>query len=125
MENITLGLRLEGQDATEDTLLSLQDWIQEEHIVGIQQVKPETGVAQPGKMGIDPITVLSVVLASKAVIELVKAIHVWIQSTRPKVTIKVQVSENQFVEINAENVPAMNELLDQVLAKVNTLKAGD
>lgn len=122
MENIVLALALEGQDADEDTLLSLQDWIQEEHIAGIKQLKPETGEAQPGKMGVDPITVLSVILASKAVIELVKAIHVWIQSTRPKVTIKIQVAENQVVEINAENVPAMNELLEQVLAKVNSLK---
>lgn len=125
MENINLNLKLEGQDATEETLLSLQDWIQEENIFGIQKMKPETGEAQPGKMGIDPITVLSVVLASKAVIELVKAIHVWIQSTRPKVTIKIQVSENKFVEINAENVPALNELLNQVLTKVNTLEPGD
>ncbi|WP_017301504.1 effector-associated constant component EACC1 [Nodosilinea nodulosa] len=125
MTDINLELELQGQDATEETLLSLQDWIQQEHISGLKQVEPETGEAETGKMGIDPITVLSVVLASQAVIELVKAIHVWIQATRPKVTMKVQVAENSFVEVSAENLPEMNLFVDQVLQKVKALEAGD
>ena len=123
MESLTLKLALIGQDTTEENLISLQDWIQEEHISGLKQVKPEIGAAEPGKMGIDPITVLSVVLASKAVIELVKAIHVWIQSTRPKVTVKIQLQENIFIEIQAENMPDMDSLLTEVATKVQLLEA--
>lgn len=124
MADIKLELEVQGQDATEETLLSLQDWIQQEHILGLKQVEPETGKAELGKMGLDPITVLSVVLASKAVIELVKAIHIWIQATRPKVVIKVQVTESSFVEINAENLPEMDLFVNQVLEKIKTLENG-
>jgi hypothetical protein len=85
MADITLKLAIQGEDATEDVVFSLKDWIQQEQISGLKQVSTDDGQTESGKMGIDPITVLSVVLASKAVVELVKAIHVWIQSTRPKV----------------------------------------
>lgn len=121
MSDIALNLALQGEDATEDTMFSLQDWILQEQISGLKQVEPEEGQTEPGKMGIDPITVLSVVLASKAVVELVKAIHVWIQSTRPKVKVKVQLAEGMFVEIDAENLAETDELLQQVLAKVEQL----
>ena len=121
MSDIALNLALQGEDATEDIMFSLQDWILQEQISGLKQVEPEEGQTEPGKMGIDPITVLSVVLASKAVVELVKAIHVWIQSTRPKIKVKVQLAEGMFVEIDAENLAETDELLQQVLAKVEQL----
>ncbi|MDV3351094.1 hypothetical protein QGP82_20475 [Leptothoe sp. LEGE 181152] len=125
MADVALGLELQGSEANEETLASLQDWIQQEQIAGLKQLKPELGDAEPGKMGIDPITVLSVVLASKAVVELVKAIHVWIQSTRPKVTMKVQIAEGTFVEVTAENLPEMDLFVEQVMNKVKSLEAGD
>lgn len=125
MTDVALGLELQGSEANEETLSSLQDWIQQEQISGLKQLKPELGDAEPGKMGIDPITVLSVVLASKAVVELVKAIHVWIQSTRPKVTMKVQIAEGTFVEVTAENLPEMDLFVEQVMNKVKSLEAGD
>jgi Effector Associated Constant Component 1 len=118
MEDIKLKLAIQGEDATEDVAFSLKDWIHQEQISGLKQVSTDDGQTEPGKMGIDPITVLSVVLASKAVVELVKAIHVWIQATRPKVKIKVQFSEGMFVEIDAENLSETDELLEQFLSKV-------
>ena len=123
MDNLDLKLALDGPDANEDTLLSLEDWIREEHISGVKKVEPEAGKAEPGKMGLDPITVLSVILASSAMLELVKSIHVWIRSTRPKVKVKVQLQENRFIEIDAENIPDLNVFLEEVLAKVQDLEA--
>lgn len=124
MSDIELNLVIQGEEATEDVMFSLQDWILQEQIVGLKQVLPDGGQTEPGKMGIDPITVLSVVLASKAIVELVKTIHVWIQSTRPKVKIKVQLAEGMFVEIDAENLSETDELLQQVLSKVEQMDAG-
>lgn len=123
MSDIELNLALQGEDATEGIMFSLQDWILQEKISGLKQVVPVHGQTEPGKMGIDPITVLSVVLASKAIVELVKAIHIWIQATRPKIKIKVQLAEEMFVEIDAENLSETDDFLQQVLSKVKQLDA--
>ena len=59
MSDLELTLAIQGQDASEETMFSLQDWIQQEEISGLKQVHPKISQAQSGKMGVDPITVLS------------------------------------------------------------------
>ena len=110
-----LNLNLQGEDATEQTLFSLEDWIKQEQISDLK-IQTKSGVPQPGNMGVDPISILSVVLASKAVVELVKCIHAWIQATRPKVKVKLQLSEFKTVEIDAENLPDVNSLIAKISA---------
>jgi hypothetical protein len=125
MTSLNLAVALEGQGADEEALLSLRNWVQEERISGVTEVRPVQGVPNPENMGIDPITILSVVLASTAVVELVKSIHVWIQSTRPRVKIKLQLAENQFLEIDAENLPEASVLVEEVVSKLKALEPAE
>lgn len=125
MTSLNLAVALDGQDANEKALLSLRNWVQEERISGITEVRPVQGVSNPENMGIDPITILSVVLASTAVVELVKSIHVWIQSTRPRVKIKLQLAEHQFLEIDAENLPEASVLVAEVVSKLKALEPAE
>lgn len=110
-----LELGLQGADATEQTLYSLQDWLKKEEITGLR-VEIKSSPPKAEQMGVELITILSVVLASAAVVELVKSIHVWIQSTRPKVKVKIQVSESKAIEIDAENLPDSEALINKVLS---------
>ena len=68
-------------------------------------------------MGVDPLTVLSVVLGAKAVVELVKSLHVWITTRKPKVKIKLKYGQFDL-EIDAENLPDQQALTEQALALV-------
>lgn len=104
-------IELTGTDANEQTTLSLQDWIKNEQIEEMS-VKRKSGIPQKGDMGADPLTILSVVLAAPAVVELVKSIHVWIQSRKPKCKIKISGSGN-VVELDSENIPELQSLLDK------------
>lgn len=111
-----LKLQLQGQDATEETLFSLEDWIRQERIPELT-VQAISSPPESGHMG-EPLTILSVVLASAAVVELVKSIHIWITATRPKVKVKLQIDEFKTIEIEADNLPENQLLIDKILAAV-------
>ena len=108
-----LELQLQGHDATEPTLFSLQDWIRQERLPGVQ-VQVKTSSPKPGKLGVEPVTILSVVLTSSVIVEVVKSICAWVKSRRPKVRVKFQTAEYS-IEIDFENPPDMQSLLDEIL----------
>ena len=125
MSDIQLNLEMQGQDANTEMTFSLQDWIQQEKISGLKQIQAQYGESVDGKMGIDPITAISVILASKAVVELVKAIHVWIQESRPRLKVKIHLAEGASVEIDAENLPESEQIISQILEKIDSLEKRD
>ena len=111
-----LELQLQGHDATEATLFSLQDWIRQERLPGVQ-VQVKTSSPKPGEMGVEPVTILSVVLTSaEKVVGLVKSIFICRESRRPKLTVKLKIGE-YFVEIEEENLldsQSAQSVIDQV-----------
>lgn len=111
-----LELHLHGRDATENTILGLQDWIRRERIEGLR-VERKTGSPAEDQMGLDPGTILSIVLGSAAVTELVRSLHVWIQARRPRVKIRFKVGDAE-IELDTENLPDQQATIDQVLALV-------
>lgn len=109
-----LELELQGSDATEETTIAVQDWIRREQIEGLR-VERKSAPAVEGQMGIDPLTALSVVLGSAAVVELVKSLHVWIRARRPKLKIKLKVGDADL-EIDAQNLQDQRVLIEKALA---------
>ena len=120
-EKRELELQLEGEDAKESNLFSLQDWIKQERIAGLK-VQVKSTPPKEGEMGGELLAILSVVLAAPAIVELVKCIRDWIKSRKPKVKIKLQLAESKTVEIDAENLPETQLLIEQVLAIVEESK---
>ena len=129
MTDIEIKLKLQGEGASTNTYSSLQEWIRKGSIMGLQQVEAQVGQSPPQHMGMDPVTLLSVVLGSKAITELIKSIHGWIQATRPKVKIKINVDPKgemvTSLEIDAENLPEIKQLLDETMRKLPTLDSED
>ena len=113
-------LLLCGVDATDETTVALQDWLRREQVVGL---RVERMIAPPveGEMGIDPLTALSIVLGSQAVVELMKSVHVWIKTRRPKLTIKLKTVHEEL-EIDAENLPELQALIEKVLAMMKSTR---
>lgn len=107
-------LQLEGPEADEQNLMALQDWLRRSDIAGLKVERDKSRPAE-GEMG-DVATILSVALGSAAVVEMVRAIQMWIGTRRRKVNIIIDINGKK-VEINAENL-ADDEAVTHTAEKV-------
>lgn len=103
---------LEGKNANEISLLALEDWIIREKILGIQQINRFHGKPQKNEMGVGFFTIITVVLGSKALVELIKCLNTWIKTTRSKELIIKIKTDNYEVEINGKNIPNLERFLE-------------
>jgi Effector Associated Constant Component 1 len=109
---LNLTLRVEGPDASSETLSSLQDWIRRERLPDVivqRQVQTPTS----DEMGVDP-TTLSVVLGAPAVVALVNSIHIWLRTRSPKLTVALKVGGDE-VHITAHNIRNVDDAVNTVL----------
>jgi Effector Associated Constant Component 1 len=114
MENpIDIELHLEGEDATEQVLFSLQSWIRNEGISSLES-NIKQGQSQPDAMGVDPISFLAIVLSSTVLTELAKSISEWINSRKPKIKMILTV-EGKSLEIEATNSPNIERQIERLL----------
>jgi hypothetical protein len=110
-------LSFTGADADTPALDSLHDWLSNEQLDDVR-VEYARGKPAPGHMGVDPVVALSVILGSKAAVELFRSIVAWIQHRKPHVTLKVTTLSGT-AEINAENVDGLDSAVRQALRLLN------
>ncbi|MFK5969631.1 MAG: hypothetical protein QM487_05855, partial [Candidatus Marithrix sp.] len=69
-----LELKLEGEDANEDTLLDLMDWLERANIDGLEVKRKESSAK--GDMGFwtDPNTIMTMISTGIAVVQVMAAI---------------------------------------------------
>jgi hypothetical protein len=113
---MNLRIELQGPDATENTTLDIQDWLRRERLVGLQ-IERESGHPEEGQMGAELVPILSVVLGSAALVELVKCLHVWLTVRRPRVKIKVTIG-NRLAEMEADNLPVGPDAIANYISSV-------
>ena len=109
-----IDIELAGTDATEKVLFSMQDWLKNEKIPELKATRKSNKPAK-GHMGIDPATILSIVLGSAAIVKLVESIHVWLKTRRPNINVKIK-TPNGNIEIDAQNLPEIDTLIDKATA---------
>ena len=109
-----LRINLEGAAADERTTLDLQDWLRRERLQGARIGRPPAE-ATPETMGLDPATILSVVLGAEAVVELVKSIHVWLKTRKPKLHVVLKTADGE-VTIDGENISDEQSFLTHALS---------
>ena len=105
-----------GEATAESDARDLQAWLHREAVAGLR-VQPKPGIPTPGHMGIDPVTILTVVLGSEAIIQLVKSLHVWMQTRRPKATVTVKTAAGE-VQIDVENLKDQDAFVHRVVSLV-------
>lgn len=116
----TIELALDGTDATNAVLDSLHDWLENEELDDVT-VEFAHGKPVAGKMGVDPIAALTVVLGSKAAVDLFRSVRAWIKERKPKLVMKVKTRAGT-VEIDAENVPHLDNAIEQTLRLLKNSK---
>ncbi len=109
-------VELTGTDATEETTLSLQDWIRNEQIAGLR-AELRTGRPKEGELGAGLSGALSIISSGSATaVELTKSVYKWLKALKPKLRIRLVRGDMQL-EIDAENLPELEKVLSTVLAK--------
>ncbi len=98
-----LELRLEGDDANEDTLLDLMDWLERANIDGLEVKRKELPPAK-GDMGFwtDPNTIMTMISTGIAVVQVMAAILQWQKNKKVTVTPKITDSDKEMVELNTQ-----------------------
>jgi hypothetical protein len=97
-------LKMEGREATRQTLHQLSEWLREEKIEDLT-IEQKKRVAARGEMGGELELVLALISGTASVVTIVKAIYNWIQARHPQITIIFSKGDEDIL-INAEDVDA-------------------
>ncbi|MDM8567790.1 hypothetical protein QUF74_19350 [Candidatus Halobeggiatoa sp. HSG11] len=102
-EGIELELRLEGEDANEDSLEDLINWLEQAGIDGLEVRKKESPPTK-GDMGFwtDPNTIMTMISTGIAVVQVMAAILQWQKDKKVTVTPKITDSDKEMVELNSQ-----------------------
>ena len=117
-----IGLRLEGQDDGEDSLIDLQDWINRERIHGIRVQRGSKPFAA-GEMGAELSDTLAVIgpIVTPVLVELIKSAFGWLRTRNPKVKIKLKVGSN-LAEVELTNVSNEQQIIKEISALGDALR---
>jgi hypothetical protein len=113
-------VQLVGEEANEVTLFALQDWLKNSDIQGLV-VEREKGRPREGEMG-DWTAALALVLGSAAVVELVRSIHVWLQTRRRNMTFEFTI-DGKVIKLEVENFAdekAIIRTVEKIIKAANT-----
>lgn len=99
--SIELELRLEGEDANEDTLLDLMDWLERADVDGLTVKRKELPPAK-GEMGFwtDPNTIMAMISTTIAVGQVVAAVIQWQMNKKVAVHPKLDNPNGELEEID-------------------------
>jgi hypothetical protein len=118
---IEMELELQGEDVTEEDLLSLQGWLRDKYQEGVIKnltVNVKRNPPKLGELGLD-LVALSVILAAPAVVKLVELVNTWIL-TRSQRRMKVKFIDpnGNILEMETEGFSEsqIKAFIDRILA---------
>jgi hypothetical protein len=112
-------ITLQGPMAVAETI-ELRDWLHDARITELERITQEESPPKPGEQGPTLLAILSIILGSGALVELVRCIHRYIDARTPKIEIIV-TCEEKSIKINCSNPPPLAILVEQakvLLAKL-------
>ena len=109
-ERMEIDINIHGPKATDETA-SLLRWLQSERLREVNSLQRKEQPPKPGEQGATLLAILTVVLASPAVVKLVESIHRWIDATRPSIRISIKTKDGREVIIDAKNPKSLQELI--------------
>lgn len=115
---MTVEICLTGASVSEELLHDLEEWINQEPAGG-PRAKVAIQPAEPGKMGGDLSTFLSVILGSVSMVNLVQCIHTWIKARKPRIKITLKYKDgDKLIEVglDVDNPADMQKSIDKVIA---------
>lgn len=111
--NLEITVSSNSKDATD-----LVRWLEAEDSVVLKDLRQSSNPANEGEMGSELLPILTAVLVSPLLVELVKSIFGWLSATRHESPIKVTV-DGRSVEFTASNKELVNEIVATLTKKKN------
>ncbi|MGF6637225.1 effector-associated constant component EACC1 [Paraburkholderia sp. MM6662-R1] len=99
-----------GDGAAQAT--DLCSWLHDGRLAGVQKVSQQEEPAKSGEQGPLLLPLLTVILASPAVVAVVKSVHRYIQARTPQTTITLKQGSKSLT-IVCVNPPPIAELVEQ------------
>jgi hypothetical protein len=87
----------------------LRTWLRDARIGEIEKISQEEKPPEPGEQGPTLLAILTIVLGSRAIVELVRSIHRYIEAQQPKTKITLKLGKKTIV-IDCTNPPPLPEL---------------
>ena len=117
-------VRLEITDAKrpEDEVLALHDWLRLARLRRLRAQR-EAQPVRPGEMGVDLLPILTIVLSSTVLAELLRAILAWLTSRRRKVGIELEI-DGRRIRLDSEGGESVESLLARVEALIRPRAVG-
>jgi hypothetical protein len=109
---VELSLDLEGPISVAETS-ELCAWLHDSRIRGVDSVKQAEAPPARGEQGPTLLAVLTIVLGSHALAELIRSIDRYIEARTPKIKLKIK-TRSKLIEIDCTNPPPLLELINQV-----------
>ena len=104
-----LTVDIEGPASVAETS-ELRAWLQGARLPTVERIAQEETPPEPGEQGPTLLAILTVILGSSAMVELVRSIHRYIQARTPKTKIKIKVGK-KTIEIDCTNPPPLTRNL--------------
>jgi hypothetical protein len=102
---------LEGPGSAAETT-ELRAWLHNARIKGVEKVTQEESPPKRGEQGPALLAILTIVLGSRALVELVHSIHRYVEARTSTIKIKITAGK-KTIEIDCKNPPALVELVKQ------------
>jgi hypothetical protein len=106
-----LTVDIEGVHAVAETA-ELREWLRKARFRDVESITQQEQPPKPGEQGPTLLAILTVILGSRALAELVRSIHRYIEARRPKTKIKIK-SGSKTIEIDCTNPPPLSDLVEQ------------
>ncbi len=117
--SIELELRLEGEEANEETLLDLIDWLECANIDGLTLERKELPHAKGDMGGLsDPTTLIAIISDVITLAGIAVTITIWLKNKE----VKIDPMLKNPAEVSQENEAKIQALLDEIKGKARRNK---
>ena len=106
-----LSINLEGTGSVAETT-ELLTWLHESRIKGVENVAQDETPPAPGEQGPTLLAILTVILGSRAIVELARSLHRYIEARTPRTKITLKTGK-QTIQIDCTNPPPLPALIAQ------------
>jgi len=104
-------ISLDGKSSVPEAT-ELREWLHSARISQIDKLTQEELPPKPGEQGPELLAIVTVILGSKALVELIHSIHRYIEARTPKTRIEIKNGDKVII-IDSTNPPSVSELVRQ------------
>jgi len=110
-----------GKDS--DSLVSdFHVWLRNERLSGVSFDR-KRGPPLPDTMGGEYLPIIIAMMASPAIVEIIKSLQTWIQTRRPKIKVILRLPDGSSIELETDNVSSVSAQLEDAANRLQSMKS--